>query len=185
MSGTKTFSTEASERYARALFAVAEESNDIDNTEKNISQLLDIYKKNEEFRNFVKNPTYQKNIQELVIIEISKKLNFSKDLKNFLSLIIEKRRIFFLEKILRNFLILSSKKKGKINAVITSSKELSTSEIAEMNTEISKVIGSKIDLIYKIDKSLISGIKLQLGSLLIDSSIKNKLKKYKQLMIEN
>ena len=40
MSGTKTFSTEASERYARALFAVAEENNDIDHTEKNIIQLL-------------------------------------------------------------------------------------------------------------------------------------------------
>ena len=54
-----------------------------------------------------------------------------------------------------------------------------------IETEISKVIGSKIDLVYKIDKELISGIKLQLGSLLIDSSIKNKLKKYKKLMIEN
>ena len=76
-------------------------------------------------------------------------------------------------------------KKGKINATLTSSKELSKNDIEEIETEISKVIGSKIDLVYKIDKELISGIKLQLGSLLIDSSIKNKLKKYKKLMIEN
>ena len=185
MSGTKTFSTEASERYARALFSVVDENSDIDNTEKNILQLLNIFKKSDEFRNFVQNPTYQADTQEKVITEISKKLNFSKNLKNFLFLIINKRRMFFLEKILKNFLILSSKKKGKINAIITSSKELSTNEITEVNNEISKVIGSKIDLVYKTDTSLISGIKLQLGSLLIDSSIKNKLKKYKQLMTEN
>jgi F-type H+-transporting ATPase subunit delta len=185
LSGTKTFSTEASERYARALFAVAEENSDIDHTEKNIIQLLNIYKKNNEFQSFVKNPTYQTNTQEKVITEISKKLNFGKNLNNFFLLIIKKRRLFFLEKILENFLTLSSKNKGKINAVISSSKELTSSEKAEVNSEISKSVGSKIDLIYKIDKTLISGIKLQLGSLLIDSSIKNKLKKYKQLMIEN
>ena len=68
MSGTKTFSTEASERYARALFSAVDENNDIDNTEKNILQLLNILRKSDEFRNFVKNPTYQANIQEKVIL---------------------------------------------------------------------------------------------------------------------
>ncbi len=185
MSGTKTFSTEASERYARALFAVAQENNEINKIEESILDLLKIFKNNDEFKNFIKNPTFQKNVQEKVILEISKKLNCNKNLTNFLSLVIEKRRIFFLDKILENFLELSSIKKGKINATLTSSKELSKNDIEEIETEISKVIGSKIDLVYKIDKELISGIKLQLGSLLIDSSIKNKLKKYKKLMIEN
>ena len=185
MSGTKTFSTEASERYARALFAVAQENNEINKIEESIIDLLKIFKNNGEFKNFIKNPTFQKNVQEKVILEISKKLNCNKNLTNFLSLVIEKRRIFFLDKILENFLELSSIKKGKINDTLTSSKELSKNDIEEIETEISKVIGSKIDLVYKIDKELISGIKLQLGSLLIDSSIKNKLKKYKKLMIEN
>jgi F0F1-type ATP synthase, delta subunit (mitochondrial oligomycin sensitivity protein) len=38
---------------------------------------------------------------------------------------------------------------------------------------------------YKVDKELIGGLKLQLGSFMIDTSIKSKLNKYKQLMLEN
>ena len=46
-------------------------------------------------------------------------------------------------------------------------------------------MGSTIKFDYKVDPSLIGGLKLQLGSFMIDTSIKNKLKKYEQRMLEN
>ena len=46
-------------------------------------------------------------------------------------------------------------------------------------------MGSTIKFDYKVDPDLIGGLKLQLGSFMIDTSIKNKLKKYKQQMLEN
>ena len=46
-------------------------------------------------------------------------------------------------------------------------------------------MGSNLKFDYKVDKDLIGGLKLQLGSFMIDTSIRNKLKKYEQLMIEN
>ena len=46
-------------------------------------------------------------------------------------------------------------------------------------------MGSIIKFDYKIDQELIGGLKLQLGSFMIDTSIKNKLKKFEQQMIEN
>ncbi len=54
----------------------------------------------------------------------------------------------------------------------------------KINQEISKSINSSIDFNYKVDKSLISGIKIQLGSLLIDTSVSNKLKKIKELILD-
>ena len=53
-----------------------------------------------------------------------------------------------------------------------------------LNSEISQVLGSTIDLDYKIDEDLIGGLKIQIGSLMIDTSIKNQLKKYEQVMLE-
>ena len=87
--------------------------------------------------------------------------------------------------ILQKFLTLCSKKKGKIEALLTSSKKLSNNEIADISRQISDTIGSKVELTFKVNQDLIGGIKLQVGSLLIDTSIKNKLKKFKQLMVEN
>ena len=45
-------------------------------------------------------------------------------------------------------------------------------------------MGSTLKFDYKVDKELIGGLKLQLGSFMIDTSIKNKLKKYEQIMLE-
>ncbi len=90
-----------------------------------------------------------------------------------------------MDKILEKFIKLSSKRKGKIEAILISSKNLSQDEKNNINNEISKSIKSNIDFTYKIDKNLISGVKIQVGSLLIDTSVSNKLKRIKQSMIEN
>ena len=68
---------------------------------------------------------------------------------------------------------------------MVSSKELTENELENLSSELSKSMGSIIKFEYSVDKSLIGGLKLQLGSTMIDTSLKNKLRKYKQLMIEN
>ena len=53
-----------------------------------------------------------------------------------------------------------------------------------LKSEISKSLGTTINLDYKIDENLIGGLKMQVGSLMVDTSLKNKLKKYEQIMLE-
>ena len=185
MSGIKTFSNETSERYALALFELANENLEVEVIEKNILFLQETCKNNIEFINFIKNPTYKQDVQSKIFTEISKIMNFNKTLDNFLQLIINKRRIYFLDRILEKFVKLSSKRKGKIEATLISSKDLSQEEKNSINSEISKAVKSNLDFSYKTDKNLISGVKIQVGSLLIDTSVSNKLKRIKQSMIEN
>ena len=112
-------------------------------------------------------------------------MEFSKNLKNFFLLLIEKRRIFFVQKISESFLKLCSKKRGEIKASLISSKELSKSELDEVSKDLSAAMGSTLKFDYKVDKELIGGLKLQLGSFMIDTSIKSKLKKYEKIMLES
>ena len=85
---------------------------------------------------------------------------------------------------MENFLKLCSKKRGEVKASLISSKELSESELSKISEDLSKTMGSTLKFDYKVDKELIGGLKLQLGSFMIDTSIKNKLKKFEQLMLE-
>ena len=184
MSGIKTFSNETSERYALALFELANEKSELESIEKNITSIKEICKSNPDFNSFLKNPTNQLELQSKVFAEISKIMKLNGNFSNFLQLIIKKRRIFFLDKILDKFIKISSKRKGKIDATLISSKDLSQDERNKINQEISKSIKSKIEFTFKTDKSLISGIKIQVGSLLIDTSLSNKLKRLKLSMME-
>ncbi len=185
MSTNKSFSTETSERYSRALFEVSKESSELDKVEDNVKNFQITFNSSSEIKNFLKNPTHSINKQKEVINLLSDKLEFSKNLKNFFLLLIEKRRIFFIQKILESFLKLCSKKRGEIKASLISSKELSKSELDEISKDLSVAMGSILKFDYKVDKELIGGLKLQLGSFMIDTSIKSKLKKYEQVMLEN
>ena len=185
MSTRKSFSTEACKRYARALFEVAKESSELESVESSLNNFLNIYNSSPEFINFIKNPTQSKETQLKAINIVSEKLNFTKNLKNFFSLLIKKKRIFFLKKIIQSFLKLCSQKRGEIKAALISSKNLSKDELNEISSQFSQSMGAKIKFDYSVDESLIGGVKIQLGSLMIDTSIKNRLKKYEQLMIEN
>ena len=112
MSTNKTFSTETSERYSRALFEVAKENNELDKVENNVKIFQTVLNSSPEIQNFIK-------IQQIVLILkflrliCSEKLGFSKNLQNFFLLMVEKRRIFFVRKIIESFLKLCSIKKRR------------------------------------------------------------------------
>tara|TARA_B100001059_G_scaffold233782_1_gene274666 strand:- start:59 stop:616 length:558 start_codon:yes stop_codon:yes gene_type:complete len=185
MSAKKSFSTETSERYSRALYEVSKEAGELIKIETDIKTFLMVMKGSSEFNNFINNPTQSIENQKKALTLVSEKLNFSKNLKNFFFLLIEKRRIFFVTKIIESFLKLCMKKRGELKASLISSKDLSETELDNISQELSSLMGSTIKFDYKIDKELIGGLKLQLGSFMIDTSIKNKLKKLEQRMLED
>ena len=104
MTTNKSFSTETSERYARALFEVSTEFNELEKIEKDAKNFQLILSSSTELQNFIKNPTQTISQQNKLIDLISEQLNFSKNLKNFFSLLIQKRRIFFVKKNFRKLL---------------------------------------------------------------------------------
>ena len=184
MSSNKSFSSETANRYALALYELAKENSELEAVEKDVKELLAIYNTNADFKNFIKNPTQSQSSQFEVLNEISVKMILSKIIKNFLSILVVKRRIFFLNTIFLNFLSLVSKKKGELKASLISSKNLTNEELKNLNTELSQAMGTTVTFNYKVDETLIGGLKMQIGSLMVDTSIKNKLKKYEQIMLE-
>ena len=184
MSSKKSFSSETANRYSLALYELAEESSELSVVENDIKELLIIYNTNEELNNFIKNPTVSQSIQHAVLNKISAEMNISKIVKNFLSVLVAKRRTFFLNTIFKNFLLLVAKKRGELKASLISSKSLTKDELKKLNSEISEALGTVVTLDYKLDENLIGGLKIQVGSLMVDTTIKNRLKKYEQIMLQ-
>ena len=95
MSTNKSFSTEAARRYALALYELAKENSVLENVEKDISEISKIYVDSEDFKKFINNPTQTQLSQLETINKISSQMNLSNITKNFLSILVSKRRIFF------------------------------------------------------------------------------------------
>ncbi len=184
MSKNKGFSTTSAKRYSLALYELANEANVLAKVEENSIALLNLLSTNNNFDSLIKNPTINQNILIDVITKISENFKLEILFKNFQIFLIKKRRYFYIKKILKNFLEIYSEKKGELKAEIKSAKDLTANEIDKITEELSKNFKSKIKLNYKHDQSLIGGLVVQVGSTMIDTSIKNKLQQIENRMIE-
>ena len=95
-----------------------------------------------------------------------------------------KNRLFYLNQIIDSFLSLVSNTKGELKAKLVSSKKLSIEEQKKIQNELSRDFKSPLNIDYEYNPSLIAGLIIQVGSIMIDTSIKTKLKKLEKNMIE-
>ena len=184
MSNNKGFSDTSANRYSLALYELASESNLLENIEKNSSELLNLISVNDEFNKLIKDPTVSQDNLTNIVNKISENFKLENLFKNFLNFLILKRRYFYTEKILKSFIEICSEKRGELKAEIKSAKSLTQDEIKKITDELSNNFKSKIKLNYKQDESLIGGLIVQVGSTMIDTSIKSKLQQIENRMIE-
>jgi F-type H+-transporting ATPase subunit delta len=184
LSSKSTFSNSTSKSYALALYELSKESSELDKIEEEMKSLENLLKESSDFKEMILNPTIPKEDKANVISSLAGQNNFSKILKNFLGFVAIKNRLFYLSNIVESFLNLVSNNKGELKAKLTSSRELSLNEQQKIQSELSKDFKSKLNLDYKYEPSLIAGLIIQVGSIMIDTSIKTKLKKLEKNMLE-
>ena len=184
MSKNKGFSDTSANRYSLALYELASEASVINKVEENSNNFLKLISNSKDFKDMIKDPTLSQEILKNVINKISEDFNLEILFKNFLNFLILKRRFFYIQQILISFNEICSEKKGKLKAEIKSAKDLSQQEINKITEELSNTFRSKIKLNYNHDESLIGGLVVQVGSTMIDTSIKNKLQQIENRMIE-
>ena len=184
MSSKSTFSNSTSKSYALALYELAKENSELSKVEEGIKGLKTLLNESSDFNEMVLNPIIKKEKKNQIVIEIADRYNFCQTLKKFMSFLTTKNRLFFLNQIIESFLNFVSNNKGELKAKLFSSKELTKTELEKIRTELSKDFKSALNIDYKYDPDLIGGIIIQVGSVMVDTSIKTKLKKLEKNMIE-
>ena len=184
MSKDTGFSISSSERYSLALFELSEENHLLSQVEEQSLSVLKLINQSKDFFTLIKDPTTSQEDLSKVINKIAENYKFDNLFRNFLNFLIQKRRFFFIERILKSFIKICSKKRGELTAELKSANRLSSDEIKKITDELSANFNSKIKLNYKHDESLIGGLVVQVGSTMVDSSIKNKLQQIENRMIE-
>ena len=184
MSAKSTFSNSTSKSYATALYELAKENSELSNAEDGMNGLKKLLNDNSNFKEMISSPTVGKVEKTKIMFEIADQYNFSQTLKKFLGFMIIKNRLFFLDQIIDSFLNIISINKGELKAKLVSSKQLSKKELDNIQSELSKDFKSPIKVDYKYDPNLIAGLIIQVGSVMVDTSIKSKLKQLEKNMIE-
>ena len=171
-------------RYANALFQLAKEAKVIDTVSNDLTSLEVSINSDVEILKFIQNPSIKKSLKVQFFNTVSQKLELSKLTENFIGLIIKKNRVHYILEMIRAFNDLLSELKGIKSANITSAYELSDEEVSKIKMKLKDKFNSDFNINLLTDSSLIGGLKIQVGSQMIDSSIKNQLNSLKAKMKE-
>ena len=171
-----------SDRYASALYDLAAEKKLVDPVLEDLSNLKNILKDNKELSLVVKSPLIT-SIDKLNIFEsLLKKINANELTSTFIKVIEQNKRFSNLASIITQFININSQKRGDVLADVTSADELNDDQKNNITNQLKSILGDKLSLSFDVDKSIMGGLIVKVGSKMIDTSLANKINKLKIAM---
>jgi F-type H+-transporting ATPase subunit delta len=168
--------------YAEALLDLAKSNDSLKETTNDMNIVSQFLANSSDLKKFLGNPLITKDANKNVVKDILGEQIGDSTLK-FLLLLVERGRIEVLESIAQKFLELSFKQDSIEIAKITSSIQLSAQQQKEIAEKLKVITGAKqIKLALKVDPALIGGFTIEIGSKMIDTSIRGQLKQISALL---
>jgi len=162
-------------RYASALVDLAMEQGAIPQIEQDVADLRAMIAASPDFQSLIRSPLTKTAQQQAFLSSIADQAKFSALTKNFLLVLAQNRRVGDIESILKGVSDNLAARRGEILAKVETASALSTPQKKSLEDSLAKTIGRPVMLDAKINKDLIGGVVVTLGSVMIDDSIKTKL----------
>ena len=164
--------------YAEALFGAGKDKGKLDAIHEQLGEFADALGENRELQLFFFSPYFSSGEKR---DGLAKALSGAEpELVNFLELLTDKHRMPVLFRIRRNFDALWAKENKRLGVTVTSAVELDP-EIAErIGSEIEQQTGNTVELQQRVDPDILGGLVVQVGNMVMDTSIRNRLEKLRK-----
>jgi F-type H+-transporting ATPase subunit delta len=169
-----------SKRYARALFSLGQEDGSFAVYGKELQEFNEFYRENADFGNAISNPLYKVEDRKKVLEFVLGKSGFSKLVKNFLNLLLDKNRINAIESITENYGKLTDEALNIAHAEIIIARPLKENALEMVTKSLEELTSKEIKSDIKEDPELIGGIVVKIGDLVLDGSVKAQLEGLKE-----
>lgn len=172
-------------RYANALFMEIEETKGSKKIWEELGELASLAGTNPDFANVIKNPTILDNEKKSIFAVLKKEGKISPILYNFLCLLVDKKRLVLLPEIDKAIRKLVIDESGQIEAEAVFASKPDAEAKKELEKKLSNLTGKKVILHEVVDPSVIGGVKVRMGSILYDATIKGQVEKLKATLINS
>lgn len=171
-----------SERYATALYELADENKALETVSKDISALSDLLLESDDLDRVIRSQTIPAEQALKGVLAVMEKGKADKLTKNFVSLLARNGRLYALGSIVTAYISLAAARQGAVTASVISAKDLSATQMSALETALSQAHGNKVSIDLTVDPSLIGGMIVKVGSRMIDSSLRGKLQRLQYAM---
>lgn len=174
--------SEIYDRYATALFELADEGKCLDAVAGDLRALQKQYDESEDLQRLVNSPVIDREDQLRAVEAIADRMQVHDLTKKFVRLLASKRRLFAFDGIMKSFLAELARRRGEVSAEVTSARNLSQEQTTAIEAALRAAVGSKVSVNHQVDPDLIGGLVVRVGSRMVDSSLRTKLQKLSYAM---
>jgi F-type H+-transporting ATPase subunit delta len=167
------------QRYARSLFALAQDTGKIDVVAAELTSLQKALDESADFKAFVNSPVIPAQQQVESLKKLFAKFGVSSLTANFVQLLAQNRRLNLLRETIIAYRRLLDESKGVTSAEVISAEPLSENQSRALKEALKSATGKNVTLDPHIDQSLLGGLIVHLGSRMLDTSLKTKLSSLK------
>lgn len=173
---------EIAERYASALFDLADERKALDAVANDLRALLRLLDESADLVRLTRSPVLGRADQAKAIDAVLEKLDAHELTRNFAALAARNRRLFALKGMAWAYLEELAARRGEVTADVTSAVDLTPEQIAAVEAALKKVVSGTVAINAKTDPGIIGGLIVKVGSRMVDASLKTQLTKLKLAM---
>ena len=167
-------------RYARALLSLGLEDGRPEQYGDELERALEAIRANRELRILLENPGYALPERQAAVDALARAVELSPLGVNFLRLLLERQRIGDLAHIARIYQAMVDQQAGRIRATVTSARPLGDDQVDRLRDAIGRMTGRSVVLASQTDASLIGGVVAQVGTTLLDGSLRTQLERLRQ-----
>ena len=171
-----------SERYSSALYELASDKKCVDDILDDFKKIEYVFNESSELKKVIKSPLVNSEEKLNILLKIFSQTTMNQLTTTFLKVLDNNKRIPNLLTTILQFKKINSEKRGDISADITSANELSDEEKNNITNQLKNSLGQKLSLNFDVDKTIIGGLIVKVGSKMIDTSIANKINKLRIAM---
>ena len=169
-------------RYAKALFELATEAKAIDKVGQQLAAFQALLDQSPELTRLVRSPVFSAGDQVGALEALGARAGIDGLTLNFIRLVAKNRRLFAIAGMIKAYGMLAAAAKGEIVAQVTSAEPLSDQHVKDLKAALKASIGREVQLETRVDRSLLGGLVVKVGSRMLDNSLRTKLANLKIAM---
>ncbi len=169
-------------RYAAALIDMAEQAGVIDKVEKDFNALEAMIAGSPDLGSLIRNPLYKRTQQGGAMQALAQRAGFDGLTARFLGVLVQNRRLRTLPDVIRAVRAELTRRRGGVEARVQTAYALSDAQTGALKRALAESMGSDVTLNVEVNRDLIGGLIVTVGSRMIDDSVRRKLERLKRTL---
>ncbi|MEM6648874.1 MAG: F0F1 ATP synthase subunit delta [Pseudomonadota bacterium] len=176
--------SDVAERYATAFFELAAEQGAIDALEADLVAISQGLQESDDLRRLVASPVFDGEQKAHGFGAVLEKAGAHELTRNFIGLLARNNRLGVITDVIRVFRRLAADHRGEVSAQAISAHPLTEDQTKSLRSQIEASVGKAVNLGTHVEKDLLGGLIVKVGSRMIDSSLRTKLNRLQQTLKE-